>query len=60
MSKSYCSKNNCESYDCVYHYSNAPWNELINVFTPIFDKEKECTDYKKEEQEEVENEIKQC
>lgn len=49
MSKSYCGKNNCESYDCVYHYSNAPWDELINVFTPTFDKEKECTDYKKEE-----------
>lgn len=44
----YCSKSKCESYECVYHNSNAPWNEIINVFTPTVNKEKECEDYRRE------------
>ncbi len=43
--QTFCGKNNCESYDCIYHYSNAPWNELINVFSPTLTKEKQCKDY---------------
>lgn len=46
--KVYCEENRCDNYDCIYHYSNAPWNELINVFSPSFDKEKNCKDYSQE------------
>lgn len=47
-SEYYCGKNNCDLYDCVYHYSNAPWDELIYVFTPTYTKDKQCKDYEKE------------
>lgn len=46
----YCDLCNCEKRDCIYHYKNAPWGEIIKVQRMKNAKDTECKAYKTQEE----------
>lgn len=49
----YCDLISCDKRDCIYHYKNAPWGEPITVKRYKKKQDKECKQYKGEDEYEI-------
>lgn len=52
----FCDLCNCNKRDCIYHYKNAPWGEIIKVRRYSNKQNDECSVYKSKDEAAIQNE----